>query len=204
MKTNAICTFPLYSGIFLNKKSKYTLLSEDSNPLKPKHRHNYAHHVTLKFNPGGDFSDIKWGASVEMNVVRHIFNDNGQAIEVVPTLLKYKVDKDNVVEVSEKTEINKLLSGNSERKYNITISLNDIQNNDLSPARLDEVMMLSDEELRSKGYTVESVDGVTLSGFVAVYSNVRLERNSLEFLRRKGKKPRRVGYDPIPPSRRRF
>lgn len=185
MKATVICTYPLYTGIFLNKKSKKMLMDRNpDNVLRPKYNHICGHHVTLRFNPGGNFGDIKWGALVEMNVVRHIWNEKSQAIEVVPTKLTYK-NNDKITEVLEVDEIKKILNGNNNR-YNITLSLLKSQdiNKELIPSDLDKIILLDDDELINMGYIVENFNdlNIKLTGFIAQQCNARIEDKSVKEL----------------------
>lgn len=111
MKVKVICTFPEYSGIFLNKRSKQTLLSRDeTNPLRPKYPKRYGHHATLAFRPGQSLN-LKYASLVALRVVRHIYDGRCQLIEVEPMSVTYRSLDAEPVTLTDSEEIVEALGG---------------------------------------------------------------------------------------------
>ena len=190
-KNCAVMTYPHYSGIFINKHSKNNLFGDENsnnNVFKPRFNRLNAHHVTLKFNPGGDFTNIHWGAYVEMKIVRHAFNDEGQGVELVPIKFLYRRNKDNAIEITDTDEIIKLLEKDS-GIFALTLSLCDGEgnnNNLMSPSNIENTFRSSDEELTKQGFTVERYenDNYIVGGFIGIFGDIK-----------NGKPPNRKRYD---------
>jgi hypothetical protein len=128
MSLNTIFTYPLYTGVFLNLESKLALLNQ--NELQPKYNKKFGHHIIINFNPGQSL-DIKWGALVELQIVKHIYDNYCQIIEVVPVLMKYKVN-DSSKTISNLDEIKNELGIKEEDKHKrfyITISTQGVDQN---------------------------------------------------------------------------
>jgi len=167
MKTKVIATFPQYSGIFLNRESKIKLL-KNKGLLAPRYNRKYCHHSTLNFAPGTTIN-VKWGAKVELQVVRHIFDDYCQLIEVVPVTMIFKDNRESVT-VTDRDEIFNLLGIEPKRLY-ITIS---------TKGQFEDGRKISYEyskRLLEDGGTVEELhdDNLLLSGFCGVYVDSLVE-----------------------------
>ena len=162
MKTKVIATFPQYSGIFLNRESKIKLLKGEGL-VTPRYHKKFCHHTTLNFAPGTTIN-VKWGAKVELQIVRHIYDDNCQIIEVVPAVMIFR-DNNETVTVTDRDEIFNLLGIEPKRLY-ITIS---------TKGQLEDGSKITYEYskrlLESGEGTVEDLhnDELVLNGFCGVY-----------------------------------
>ena len=111
MKVKVICTFPEYSGIFLNTMSKNILLNRDpSNPLRPKYPKKYGHHVTLQFAPGQAIN-MRFASKVDLAVVKHIYDSVCQLIVVEPVSVTYRSLDSDAVTITDPDEIVESLGG---------------------------------------------------------------------------------------------
>jgi len=122
MRTGVILTFPQYTGVFLNRESKHLLLnSSDDNIFKPLYRKRFGRHITLHFNPGTTLN-IKWGAKVELKIIRHIRDSYCQLIEVQPISVIYNENGDSITITNKSDVFDKLGISDMDRRFYITIS----------------------------------------------------------------------------------
>lgn len=111
MKVKVICTFPEYSGIFLNKRSKQTLLNRaNTNPFRPKYQKRYGHHATLAFKPGQS-QNIKYASLVSLKITKHIYDNHCQLIEVFPVSLTYRNLDSEPITLTDYNDILEALGG---------------------------------------------------------------------------------------------
>jgi len=193
MRTKAICTFPQYTGIFLNKESKKALLNpEVDNNLRPKYKKYFGHHVTVNFNPGQSLN-IKWGALVELKIVRHIYDDYCQIIEVVPLRMTFK-DGDESTTINDLSQILIYLDVKDvSRKFYITISTQgeDRDGNKISHEYSQHLLVKTANVSESESESESENDGITvvdltdenycLNGFCGMYCDVIAERMQLRY-----------------------
>lgn len=180
MRTKVIATFPQYTGIFLNKDSKLRLLNKnDNNIIKPMYNKRFGHHITINFNPGTTIN-IKWGAKIELKILRHIYDNNCQIVEVIPISAIYKdINSDSTVTVTDLNDIFKLLSCEPRKLY-VTISTKgqsptgDKITHEYSQILLD---MSSDDYVNAGVTSVDLADKkLILSGFCGMYVDAIAEK----------------------------
>lgn len=193
MRTKAICTFPQYTGIFLNKESKKALLNlEPDNNLRPKYKKYFGHHVTVNFNPGKSLN-VKWGALVELKIIRHIYDNYCQIIEVIPLRMTFK-DGDESTTINDLSKIlNYLDVKDTNRKFYITISTQgeDREGNKISHEYSQYLLTKTQNLSKSDDDNTGESDKITvidltdknycLNGFCGMYCDVIAERMQLRY-----------------------
>lgn len=193
MKVKVICTFPEYSGIFLNKKSKQLLLNRDSNnPLRPKYPKKYGHHVTLLFSPGQTVP-IKYASLVNLQVVKHIYDSQCQLIIVEPVSLTYRNLDSEPITITNPDEITEALGGeenvpNAPVPMHITIStMNDNNGEKINHEYSKELL----QRYYNKDPDVFSEDldiPINLYGFCGMRCESMIENGALRKIERESRK----------------
>lgn len=183
MKVKVICTFPEYSAIFLNKKSKQLLLNHNNfNELQPKYQKKYGHHATLTFKPGQPFN-IRYASLVALKVVKHIYDDYCQLIEVVPVSITYRSLESEAITLTDEEEMIQALGGhdNVPSTLYITVStaIEDSNgqkiNHEYSESMLDRLNN-GDNSIVSE----DIKDDYILHGFVGMRCDAIIENNSIK------------------------
>lgn len=190
MRSKVILTYPQYTGIFLNKESKRALMRRiNDNIIQPIHQKKFGHHVTVEFNPGGT-QKIKWGAKVELLILKHIYDQYCQIIEVKPIRLTYK-DGDFSKTVTDYDKILELLNTDKSNFY-ITISTQKEEKTghkityEYSDWLLATALNKENSE-ESKDITCVDLQkyNLELTGFCGMYGNAIIETMSRHYYNKK-------------------
>ena len=180
MRTKVIATFPQYTGIFLNKDSKLRLLNRNKdNIIKPMYNKRFGHHITINFNPGATIN-IKWGAKIELQILRHIYDQYCQIVEVAPISAIYKdINSDSTVTVTDVAEIFSLLSCKPRKLY-VTISTKDQTITGDKITHKYSQKLLDTPTLDYDNLGITSIDltnkNLQLSGFCGMYVDAIVEK----------------------------
>lgn len=182
MKVKVICTFPEYSGIFLNKRSKQTLLNrDDTNLFRPKYPKKYGHHVTLAFRPGQSLN-VKYASLVALRVVKHYYDNHCQLIEVVPMSVTYRNLDSDPVTLTDSNDIVDALGGenNVPETLYITVSTTYEDSNGQKINHEYSEDMLRRFSLGDNTVTCETLDeDYVLHGFVGMRCDAIIESGAV-------------------------
>ena len=172
-KTNVICVFPIYSGIFLNKDSKQRLLSKTGSTA-PKYPIHNAHHITLRFDPGQTIN-VEWGAYVDLQVIRHVWDSKCQVVEVAPSELFYKKDGTQT-STTDHAEMINLLNTDATR-FHITISKVKELDSKTTHQHVEQLLNTSTEDIVKNGGGVEDLSSanIVVRGFCGMCCSSRVE-----------------------------